>query len=126
MLVRALLGMLPKNKLRKDIIGQNVIMFREQYHTMGNILPQFTDMEPRDINEDTGLVGISKENSIVIYKSSSDLPEEYKDLPEDLDDSMDIPLTAMKKTHTERMQNLKLGAAVMDSHKSFRRFKRIK
>jgi len=118
--------MLPKNKLRKDIIGQNVIMFREQYHTMGNILPQFTDMEPRDINEDTGLVGISKENSIVIYKSSSDLPEEYKDLPEDLDDSMDIPLTAMKKTHTERMQNLKLGAAVMDSHKSFRRFKRIK
>ena len=38
-LKRALMGMLPKNTLRKDIIRLNVKMFREPYHNMGNFLP---------------------------------------------------------------------------------------
>jgi large subunit ribosomal protein L13 len=38
-LVRALMGMLPKNHLRVDCIKQNVIMFNEPFHHFGNILP---------------------------------------------------------------------------------------
>ena len=33
-LVEAVMGMLPKNTLRKDIIKKNLIMYRGPYHTM--------------------------------------------------------------------------------------------
>jgi len=77
----AVSGMLPKNKLRKDIISKNLVMFRGPYHTYQNVgLPQFTDPLPRDINEDMGL-NYSKDTHIVTYTASRDgsVPEEFKD-----------------------------------------------
>jgi large subunit ribosomal protein L13 len=38
-LIRTLLGMLPKNHSSRDAIKQNVMIFREPWHNLGNILP---------------------------------------------------------------------------------------
>lgn len=98
-LIKALIGMLPKNNLRHDIIKQNLILFNEPFHTYSNILPQFTEILPRDINEDLGLDNITKDSHIVNYMSTSELPEELKELELDIDETMDVPETIKKKTH---------------------------
>lgn len=51
----AILGMLPKNKLRTDILKKHVVLIRGPYHTYNNVgLPQFTDAIPKDYNEELG------------------------------------------------------------------------
>jgi len=103
-LVDAILGMLPKNSLRKDIIKKNLVIFNGPYHTFHNKgLPQFTEPLPRDVNEDVGLDDINPENSVITFSSRRDgtLPEELKDIPVDIDPTIAEPLAFKKKTHTE-------------------------
>jgi len=51
------------------------------------------------------------------------MPDEFKDFPQELDDTMDIPLTIRSKTHTNHRWNFKLGNAMRSSYKSQRRYK---
>lgn len=116
-LVEAVSGMLPKNKLRKDIIKKNLIMFRGAYHTMQDVgLPQFTEPLPGDINQEfeIGPEAIVKNDHVVRFTSAPDgsVPEEFKDLRQDIDSSISEPLMWRKKTHTEDRQNVKLGHAL--------------
>ena len=125
-LTDAVSGMLPKNKLRKDIIAKNLVMFRGPYHTYHHVgLPQFTEPKPRDINEEMGLDGFSKDTHVVTYTASRDgsVPEEFKDLPQEIDPSIGEPLLFKEKTHTEARENFYLGHALKKSYKNLRRFK---
>lgn len=86
--------MLPKNKLRKEIVEKNLIMYRGAYHTMQDVgLPQFTDAKPRDINLDTGL-DLNPEDNIIKFVSARDgsIPEEYQHFKKDIDPSIGEPL----------------------------------
>lgn len=101
-LEEAVLGMLPKNKLRHDILKKSLVMFRGQYHNYHHVgLPQFTDPKPANVNELTGLSGISKETHKVIFLSdpNKEVPEEFKDFEVDLDDTIDFPINARKKLY---------------------------
>ena len=64
-LIDAVMGMLPKNSLRKQMIKQNLVIYREPFHKYGNILPQFTEYIPGDINDDLGFNNLTAENSII-------------------------------------------------------------
>ena len=120
-LVRALLGMLPKNDLRHDMIKQNVIIYREPFHNMGNILPQFTEVLPRDINDDLAFDKISPENNVVRFMSHKELPVEYKDMPVDIDYSIGIPMPFREKTHAETPYNIQLARANQKADRMLRR-----
>lgn len=71
------------------------------YHNHGGLLPQFTEPVPRDINEEVGLQSLKPENTIIRYSSGGkdEIPEEFKDFPVDIDDSIDVPLMYREKTH---------------------------
>lgn len=89
-------------------------MYEGQYHNFGNILPQFTDQLPTDINDEIGSVNYSAENSVIRFSSEKDyaIPEEFKDYPVDIDETIDTPLTIRKKTHTQDRKNFMLGIAL--------------
>jgi hypothetical protein len=96
------MGMLPKNSLRDDIIKKNLILIRGPYHNFHNVgLPQFTVPLPLDINDFTGHRNINKDNSYIEFMSNpNNIPEELKDLPIRINDLIDTPPSAMKKTHS--------------------------
>jgi len=49
---RAVKGMVPKNKLREDILKQHLIVHDGPYHSQFELmLPQFTESESTNINE---------------------------------------------------------------------------
>jgi hypothetical protein len=119
-LINSLLGMLPKNTLRKRMIEENVKIYTEPYHGFGNILPQFMEPVAADIND---MLELTKENAVLNFSSSGEIPEEFSDFPRDIDDSISAPLTIRKKTHTEDRNNFKLGIAIRKSYKENRRYK---
>lgn len=126
-MIRAVLGMLPKNKLRKDILKTSLKIYLEPYHNYGNILPQFTELMPRDINKDTGFDNITPENTIVRGMSAKELPEELKELPIDIDETMDIPITLRKKTRATPKDNMRLGESIKQIYKNkeIKRYEKI-
>lgn len=96
----AVLGMLPKNGLRHDVL-KNIIIYDGPYHDLQRTgLPQFTEPKPFNINDELGHKEINKENSILTYYSSAEVPEEYKDFDMELDTSFADPFGAKVKTHT--------------------------
>jgi len=66
---------------------------------------------------------LSPENAVISYASDGNIPEEFKDYEVDLDDTIDTPLGARVKTHTENRQNFFLGLHYKKSYKRFRRYK---
>ena len=92
------MGMLPKNKLRKDIM-KGLIMFREPYHTYSHVgLPQFTEPMPLDINEIYGFPAMEREATTITYASDpNNIPEELKNLSMELDPQISAPENAKTK-----------------------------
>ena len=126
-LIRALMGMIPKNDLRRDVIKQNVVIFNEPYHNFGRILPQFNDhisSNVLDINEDVGIANRTPDNTKIVYQSSDSLPEEFANFPVEIDEHMDTPLTIRKKTHRNDSANFKLGIAARSNKNYFRKYKK--
>lgn len=110
----AVMGMLPKNKLRDDILKKGLVMFRGQYHTYHHVgLPQFTDPVPANVNELTGLLEPTPETHKIIFASNPEepLPEEFKDFKVDIDPTIALPIYARDKTQTRVKKMLKQGAA---------------
>ena len=54
-------------------------MIRGPYHNLPNILPQFTEPRPDDINDEYGLKSLNPENTVITYSSDGKIPEEFKD-----------------------------------------------
>ena len=121
-LLEAVMGMLPKNSLRKEMIKENLVIYRGPWHNYGAILPQFMEQVPDDINDHLGFTDLTPDNSVIQY-ASGEIPEEFKDFSQELDETLDIPLTIRDKTHTSHRQNYKLGGAIRRSHKNQKRYK---
>ena len=119
----AIKGMLPKNKLRKGLIEKYVVMYRGPFHEYSNILPQFTEPLPENINEHLGLNEIDPEHVVIKYAEGGKVPPEFEGIPLDIDPSMDEHLFAKRKTHTEDSYNFKIGEAYRRSHKEFKKLK---
>ena len=104
--------MLPRNKLRKGILDKRLHIYPGPFHPHFNKgLPQFTEAEPFDINDHLHL---TKEKILenrheyrVFYESDPDNPpEEFKDLPRDIDPTFDMPKVLKEKTHTKSKFNI--------------------
>lgn len=106
------MGMLPKNSLRDDIVKKNLVLIRGPYHNYHNVgLPQFTVSLPKDVNDFTGSRDINKDNSYIEFMSNpNNIPDELKDLPIRIDDLINTPPSAMKKTHTQDYQDIKFAS----------------
>ena len=106
------MGMLPKNSLRDEIIKKNLILIRGPYHNFHNVgLPQFTVPLPKDINDFLGAREISKDNSYIEFMSNPNkIPEELKDFPIKINDLIDTPPSAMKKTHSQDYGDIKFAS----------------
>ena len=106
------MGMLPKNSLRDDIIRKNLTLIRGPYHNFHNVgLPQFTVPLPKDVNDYTGTRDINKDNSYIEFMSNpNSIPDELKDLPIKIDDLIDTPPSAMKKTHVQDHDDIKFAS----------------
>lgn len=125
-LIRALLGMLPKNDLRKQMIKQHLTLYTGAYHNYGRILPQFTVPLPRDINADLG-VDTNFAGSYIAYASDpNNIPEEFKELPIDIDETLTVPMTARDKTHVNPRENFKLGRVMARAHTNFKKYRKYK
>lgn len=66
---------------------------------------------------------LNPDEAVITYSSDGNIPEEFKDYRVEMDNSVDTPLGARVKTHTEDRQNFFLGHAYKQSYKKFRRFK---
>ena len=89
-LLHAVRGMLPKNKLRNDIIQKRLFIYPGPYHDlMPDLLPQFTTRDPIDINEVFHFGDKFRENmdeyKIVYADDENDIPEELRHLEVDID-----------------------------------------
>ena len=122
--------MIPKNKLREDILSKRLLIYPGAYHPHHKQgLPQFTEPEPFDINEefDFGKVVDNRHNYKVVFESnSSDLPEEMADVDRDIDEMIGIPTALDKKTHTSPKYNQKVSKVFKQSYRKIGNYRRSK
>lgn len=121
----AIQGMMPKNSLRHDPM-KHITIFHGPYHDLDHLtLPQFRDETVSDdINDHLGFNGISAENSQIIFSADGSIPDEYKDLPQELDGSIAEPLGLREKTHRVPRENYSLARALKQPDPKLRRYKR--
>lgn len=120
----AIQGMMPKNSLRNDPM-KNIKIFHGPYHNLDHLtLPQFTEPLPEDINDHLGFNDITAENSKIIFSADGTIPDEYKDLPQEIDSSIAEPLGFKEKTHSVHPQNFKLAQALKQTNPKWKRYKR--
>lgn len=126
-LTQALLGMLPKNKLRKEIIKRNLVMIRDQYHDY-DFLPQFKDPIPEDLNDLMGLKSFTKDNTKITMIENEDgsVPEEFKDFPVEIDEDFTIPMGMREKKFTDPRKNMWLGLNIRGKDPKAKRYKVFK
>lgn len=126
----AIKGMIPKNRLREDILDRRLFIYPGAFHPhFKQGLPQFTVPAPNDINEefDFGKVQERRHNYKVVYESNPEnLPEEFADVERDINTDIDIPDVLREKTHTNPKDNIKMMKLRMKSYKAFARYKKHK
>ena len=101
-IIQAVKGMLPKNKLKNKIVQERLHIFPGPYHDLlPDKLPQFTTQDPVDINEEFefGDKFFEKKNDYkIVYATHPDeLPEELAGLEVDYDEKYDVPIAMEKK-----------------------------
>ena len=106
----AIKGMIPKNKLREDVISRKLLIYDGPFHPhFKQGLPQFMEQEPKDINEEFnfGKVVERRHDYKIVYESDpNNPPEEFADVERDIDQSITTPKILTKKTHTTPKANL--------------------
>lgn len=85
--------MLPKNNIREGILDHNLFVHAGLYHNhIAQKLPQFVQHKPENINERIDFINMDKSQLIGIYDSNPENPpEEFKDVPRDIDPEVDAP-----------------------------------
>jgi len=82
-------------------------MIRGPYHEYQHLgLPQFTEAIPKDWNE---MLEINKEQDEIIFMTdeSAPIPDDLKDLPINIDESIGAPGPGMRKTHKVSRDEIK-------------------
>lgn len=127
---RAIKGMIPKNKLREDIIKKRLFLYNGPYHPhFKQGLPQFMEREHNDINEDFdfGKLVDRRHNYKVVFESDPANPaEEFADVERDIDDRMGVPHVLEKKTHTNPKSNIHLAGALKKNYRKLARYRGFK
>lgn len=123
----AIKGMIPKNKHREDLLRKMLIVHAGPHHSQyAQMLPQFTEAAPIDINEYYSLNKLEdKEAFAISYTSDPDnIPEEIAHLDR-LDKEEDhIPITLRDKPEfTKPKENLFRSFAYKNQHKHMKRWK---
>jgi hypothetical protein len=122
--------MVPKNRLRKDIVNSRLFIYSGPFHPhFKQGLPQFTLPEPDDINAAFGFGKVieRRHDYKVIYESDpKNPPEELADVERDIDQEFDIPLGIREKTHTMPKDNIKMARAFRSNYKYLSKYKRTK
>ena len=93
MLLRSIKGMLPKNKMRADYLSK-VTVYNEGGHDLYKKgLPQFGKIIPVDYNEIFGLKDLYEGKAKIIHSTlkPSEMPEEFKKLPVEIDETLSKP-----------------------------------
>lgn len=116
--------MLPKNKSREWIIKKNLHIITGPYHNYHSVgLPQFSEPVPEDLNE---TLGLNDHDSTKIIFSSGQIPEEYKDLPVEIDENIAAPYYSYEKTHKTPKSNYILASKLRGSFKTHRKYKNFR
>lgn len=123
----AIKGMIPKNGLREEIIRKHLVVHNEMYHDQyAWMLPHFTHLEPKDINEHFSLSDeLIRERMTIEFESDpSKRPEQFKGMPEDKNEMDNVPYHLRgPKTHTEPKENLFRAQGFKSSFKHLRKYK---
>jgi len=124
-ILAAVKGMLPINKNREGLL-KKIIIHPGPYHNNHNFkLPQFGRAPPPDINEEVGIHDLKPEDTKIIYATdTSDIPDQFKDVPIELDEKITVPWHLREKTHTVNTKQLKYAKATQNMYKSLRRHKK--
>jgi large subunit ribosomal protein L13 len=131
-LLQAVRGMMPKNKLKNKIIMEKLMIYPGPYHdVMPTRLPQFTTRDLKDINEHfhfgEKLLEHKDEYKIVYASDPNALPEELANLDIEYDEDLTIPQNLAPKTHTNPKSNTLLQSALNKRTKHvLKRYKRYK
>ena len=121
----AVKGMLPKNKLRNELL-ERLVLIRGPYHNYHKVgLPQFVEHAPVDIPEFFGQE-LTPENATVYFHTGPDFPEHLKDVPQKIDPSIGVPLMAREKTHRSWQRDIKIDAYYRRSPKNTVKLKEYK
>ena len=128
-LFKAIKGMVPKNRLRDDLIKKKLFIYSGPFHPHHNKgLPQFTEQEPHDINEildlGTKLVENRHQYKVIFESDPANPAEEFADVERDIDESIGYPIVFEKKTHTNPKSNLKTAQALRGSYKQLARYRK--
>ena len=126
----AIRGMIPKNRLREDTLSRKLFIYPGPFHPhFKQGLPQFTEQERYDVNEDFnfGKVQERRHEYKVIYESDpNDLPEEFADVERDIDTDLDLPWVLQKKTTTNPKSNMLQAKALKKSYRFLAKYKKHK
>ena len=124
----AIRGMIPKNRLREDVLKTRLFIYDGPFHPhFKQGLPQFTEPEPRDINEDLQFnKAIEKRHEYkVVYESDpSNPPEEFADVEREYDLTLTDPQHLLKKTHTNPKENIWAAKALKSNYRKLARYKK--
>lgn len=119
--------MLAKNTIRNILLERNLIIHEGPYHDhFAQKLPQFIPQTPLDVNKILGIDGFDKSDSTVIFESNpSQTPEEFKDLPRELDEARDMatPIPWEKKTHKYTKATQRKSISLRNSYRALRKYR---
>ena len=124
----AIKGMIPKNRLREEILARRLFIYPGAFHPhFKQGLPQFMEQDPNDINEefDYGKMVERRHNYKVIFESDpNDLPEEFADVERDIDHTIGDPIALEKKTHTTPRSNTRQTQYHMTDFRQLGKYKK--
>jgi len=127
LIFRTVSKMLPKNRLREENL-KLLQVFRGPTHPLTNHLPNFGYLEENYdhiIEKVDG--GFTAENSVILYETGTEGPEEFKDFKREIDHSIEIPFSQREYRVTMTPENKKVIREFNKFHNRFdKRYKEHK
>ena len=125
MVRRAVKGMMAKNTIRNILLDKNLIIHAGAFHEhFAQKLPQFLPKQPLDINKELGLDSFSKEETTVVFESDpSKTPEQFKEIPREIDQEISTPIPWEKKTHKYGKDSYRKAITLKRSYRALKKYK---
>lgn len=122
---RAVKGMMAKNTIRNILLDKNLIIHAGSFHEhFAQKLPQFLPKQPLDINKELGLDNFSKEETTVVFESDpAKTPEQFKEIPREIDQEISTPIPWEKKTHKYGKDSYRKAITLRRSYKGLGKYK---
>lgn len=80
--------------------------------------------QPLDINKELGLDSFSKEDTTVVYESNpAKTPEQFKELPREIEENLDTPIPWEKKTHKYGKDSFRKAITLRRAYRGLGKYK---